>query len=73
MDIQYPNGEIVWVRYVNTTGDTVCILTSKPARDYYFLYEVQQDGKIKKLGKAKEPPELEKKFDVRSRMIIGGG
>lgn len=67
-DILSPKGEIVWVSYYNTDGEPVYVLTSKPARDYYFLYEVLPDGKLNKLGKAKTPPELEKKFGVYERM-----
>ena len=68
MNIQYPKGETVWVGYYNKSGECIFILTSKPARDFYFLYEVNSDGSIKKLGKAKEPPELERKFNVHGRM-----
>lgn len=67
-DVLPPKGEIAWVGYYNADGEPVCILTSKPARDYYFLYEVLQDGRLNKLGKAKTPPELEKKFNVYGRM-----
>ena len=67
-DVTPPKGEIAWVGYYNTNGEPVCILTSKPARDYYFLYEVLPDGRLNKLGKAKTPPELEKKFGVYERM-----
>lgn len=67
-NVTAPSGEIAWVGYYNTDGDVVCILTSKPARDFYFLYEVLPDGKLKKLGRAKEPPDLEEKFNVYERM-----
>lgn len=63
-DATPPKGEIAWVGYYNTDGEQVFILTSKPARDYYSLYEVLPDGKLNKLGKAKTPTELEKKFCV---------
>lgn len=66
--IKCPNGEILWVTYINNKRDAVCIITSKPSRDFYFLYEVLDDGTIKKLGKARSPTELEEKFDVKSRM-----
>ena len=62
-----PKGEIVWVDYKDYLGRTLFILTSKEARDMYFLYELK-DGVYVKLGKAKEPPELENKFNVRERM-----
>lgn len=44
-------------------------MTSKPIRDFYFLYEVV-DGEFKKLGKAKNPTELEEKFKVRDKMSV---
>lgn len=62
MTIKYPKGETVWVSYRTSKGETTHILTSKPARDFYFLYEVLPDGKLNKLGKAKTPTELERKF-----------
>jgi len=67
MEPKYPAGEITWVRYLNKSGDTICIITSKPARDCYFLYDLV-DGKFVKRGKAKEPPELTEKFNVYKRM-----
>lgn len=66
-ELKYPRGEIVWVEYRNKDGKTLFILTSKETRDMYFLYELV-NGVFNKLGKAKEPPELEKKFLVRERM-----
>lgn len=67
-EIKYPKGEIVWVNYANKNGKIIFILTSKPSREYYFLYEVLEDGSLNKLGKAKEPPELEEKYCVKERM-----
>jgi len=69
MKIKYPKNETVWLSYANKKGETIYILTSKPDRDYYFLYEVDaQSGDTKKLGRAKSPIELENKFDVISHM-----
>jgi len=68
MKIKYPKNEIPWVSYVGTHGNIVCVLTSNKTQEYYYLYEVQPDGSLQKLGKAKSPPELERKFDVLSRM-----
>jgi hypothetical protein len=36
MNIQYPKGETAWVNYCDIKGNTVFLLTSKEARDYYF-------------------------------------
>lgn len=68
MDIVTPKGEIVWVRCCKPGGEPVCIITSKPTRDFYFLYDVKPDGTLQKVGKARSPTELENKFDVRSKM-----
>lgn len=62
-----PKGEIGWTDYRDKDGNTVCITTSKPARDFYFLYELK-DGEFVKLGKATSPLELEKKYDTNKRM-----
>lgn len=67
-EIKCPKGEKIWVSYRNSNGVTVAILTSKPARDYYFLYEVKSNSSLIKLGKSKSPLELEEKFDIKSRM-----
>lgn len=69
MSISYPKNEIVWVNYVNVNGEVSFILTSKQARDFYYLYEVLEDGKTYRLGRAKEPPELESKFNVFERLL----
>lgn len=67
--MKYPKGEIVWVSYYNSNKELLFIMTSKPIRDFYFLYEVV-DGEFKKLGKAKNPTELEEKFKVRDKMSV---
>ena len=73
MKIKCPKGELLWVTYSNTKGNPVCILTSKPSRDFYYLYEVSPDGSVNKLGRAKTPPELEKRFNIEDRMKNNSG
>lgn len=68
MNIKFPKGEVVWVRYCDTKGNPVFVITSKESRDYYYLYEVNEDGSLKKLGKAKTPTELESKFGVKTKL-----
>ena len=66
-DIKCPKGEMVWVRYCSSSGDTRFVLTSKTMnRDFYYLYEVI-DGKLNKLGRGRNPSELEGKFDVKNK------
>lgn len=67
--MKYPKGEIVWESYYSSNKEMRFIITSKAARDYYFLYEVV-NGEFKKLGKAKRPPELEERFNVIEKMSV---
>lgn len=57
----------MWTTYYSS-GDPVFVITSRPARDYYFLYEYIASGNLKKLGKAKSPTELEEKYKIRDRI-----
>lgn len=66
-ELIYPRGEIGWTEYFDKNGNIVCLTTSKPARDFYFLYELK-DREFVRLGKAVSPLELEKKFDTDKRM-----
>lgn len=61
--MRYPRGEIVWTGYYDRKHELLFVVTSKPARDYYFLYGVE-NGELKKLGRAKTPAELEARFKV---------
>lgn len=67
--MKYPKGEIVWVSYYNTKGELRFIMTSKQARDFYFLYEVK-DGEFKKLGKSNNPTKLEEKFNLKENLSV---
>lgn len=68
-ELAYPKGETVWVGYYNRDHELLFIMTSKEARDFYFLYELA-DGKFKKLGRSKSPKELEERFEVGKRMGV---
>ena len=65
--VKYPSGEVVWVRYLNKKGETMFILTSKPSREKYSLYELV-GGVFEKRGVAKEPTELTGKYRVYERI-----
>lgn len=67
--MKYPKGEIAWTGYYDRDGNLRFVITSKEARDCYFLYEAKGD-ELTKLGKAKEPPELIKKFGVMSAIGV---
>lgn len=64
---KYPKGERVFTGYYNARGELLFIITAKEARDYYYLYELVGDA-FKKLGRAKNPKELEEKFGVMQKM-----
>lgn len=61
MGLKYPKGEIVWVCHYDTDGNMRYLTTSKPAREYYYLYELR-DGALVKLGRDRSPKALEEKF-----------
>lgn len=65
-DIKIPKGETVWAEFLSK-GKPRFIITSKQLRDWYFLYEVNGE-ELKKLGKARTPPELEERFKVHEKL-----
>ena len=67
--LKYPRGERVFVGYYNRSGELLFILTSKePAREWYYLYALD-GGEFRKLGKAREPPDLLEKYHVEEKML----
>lgn len=60
IDLRIPHGEILWESYYYN-GTLRYIVTSKQARDYYFLYAIE-DGTLRKVGRAKTPVELREKY-----------
>lgn len=58
--MRVPNNEILWVTYC-VDGTMRWVVTSKQARDYYFLYKVGAKV-LEKIGRAKSPDELEEKY-----------
>lgn len=63
-----PKSEILWVTYSSANGEPRYLITSKPMRDMYFLYQVQSDGSLKKLGKSASPGELEQEYEIREKL-----
>ena len=61
--MKYPSGEIIWTGYYDAKGEIRFIVTSKTARDWYYLYEAK-DGEFWKLGRDKDPSVLVKKYNV---------
>lgn len=56
-----PPGEIVWVSHYNKEHDLRYIITSKPARDAYFLYEMR-NGKFVRWGRGQDPQSLADRY-----------
>ena len=67
--VKYPPGEIVWAGYYNKKGELLFIVTSKAAREWYYLYEYI-DGSFKKSGREKEPSILVKRYEVSEKMRV---
>lgn len=67
MPYKLPKDESVWVSYRNRKGDPVFLVTSKPSRDTYFLYEIVK-GVPTRLGKSVSPEELVEKHNVLGRI-----
>lgn len=65
--LTFPKGEVVWVQYRGSDGAVKYIITSKGAdmhtadRSMYYAYECA-GGEWKKLGRGKNPAELEEKY-----------
>lgn len=56
-----PKTETIWVTYTSEKGEVYHTTAKTNNRDYYYLYKMV-DGKAQKLGRARTPTELEKKF-----------
>lgn len=54
--------EKIWERIHGTDERLHYLITSDKRRDVYFLYSVNKDKTVSKVGKAKNPPELWKKY-----------
>lgn len=61
MRVPYPNGERAWVTLLDENQKPKYLITSKPNREMYFIYEVQNE-KLARLGKDKNPLTLEAKY-----------
>lgn len=56
-----PKGEIIWEQFYSG-GKLMYVVTSKPARDTYYLYR-NESGVLRKIGKAKSPVDLREKME----------
>lgn len=57
----YPKNEMVWVTTLDSDGKAKYIVTSNKDRTTYYLYGLA-DGEWKRLGKGKNPAELDEKY-----------
>lgn len=58
----------MWESYLKDDVVKFIITTKSNNRDHYFLYEVTEEGKLYKLGKSKDPEELEDKYRVYEKI-----
>lgn len=54
--------ETLWERIYDSDGNLKHLITSDNRRDVYYLYHVEKDGSINKIGKGKNPPDLHKRY-----------
>lgn len=57
----FPKGEVLWETYTTEKGEVYFITSKEFDRSFYYLYRQEQNNKVR-VGKAKTPVELEKKF-----------
>ena len=67
MSAKLPKDERIWVSFRGENGSPVFLITSKPSREQYILYEITPDG-VNRLGKSPSPAELAEKFGVYERI-----
>ena len=65
--VKYPTGETVWVQYHDEEGNLKFVITSRPLRDQYFLYELQNENFVC-IGKAENPTEMEVEFQLKEKL-----
>ena len=67
MKRQVPKGEEPVVCYCDRQSAEVFLMTRRDGM--FTLYRVDEDGSMKKLGKAKDPVTLEEKYDVEKVVL----
>lgn len=65
----YPSDEVGKVGYYDKDGNRLFVITCKKnSSEYYFLYETQPDGTLKKIDKSKDPAILAARNHVEEKM-----
>ena len=63
MDLpKLPRNETLWERMYDHNGNLKYLITSDYRREVYYLYHVDTDESVRKIGKGKNPPDLYKKY-----------
>ena len=65
---EFGAGETCWACYYTAAKEPMFAVTSKAARDVYYLYEYK-DGTAVKIGKDKDAGELVRKHGVQNKML----
>ena len=60
---QLPQSEQIMTTYTDGKSNRFFLTAHVPARDFYVLYRLSDDG-LARLGRASNPLELEEKFGV---------
>ena len=63
-------GEVIQVGYADRNGSHVAFLTRKG--DTFYMYAVNDGGVFVKLGKGKDPRELEERCEIRKLCGVNG-
>lgn len=57
-----PKNEILWVTHYDSRGSPRFFVTSSADRERYYIYEVESNGGLSKLGSGQSPLQLEQKY-----------
>lgn len=61
-DYKIGKGERLWMRICGKDGIVKHLITSDYRREVYYLYHINKDGSLQKIGKGKDPVDLQKKY-----------
>ena len=57
-----PKNEILWVTHYDSRGSPRFFITSSADRERYYIYEVNNEGGVVRLGSSQSPLQLEQKY-----------
>ena len=57
-----PKNELLWVTHYDSRGSPRFFITSSADRERYYIYEVNKEGGVVRLGSNQSPLQLEQKY-----------